>query len=131
MATKGGGYAAMRKSAERYLALCHERGLVPKFADVPDLLKRTPDGWKLLNRNYWKLLIDHTMVNQKTDRLIEQCAVRPDFDFGEMKDLIREEVAGYDPKQYDRVYERMQRELGDNPEENMSSARQYGLRMLL
>ncbi len=34
------------------------------------------------------------MVNQKTDRLIEQCAVRPDFDFGEMKDLIREEVAG-------------------------------------
>lgn len=62
------GYAFMRESAQKYLALCEERGLVPKF-----------DEFKT-EENYWKLLIDRKMVNHKTGKVILQQAVKPIFD---------------------------------------------------
>ncbi len=97
------GAELMRRGSERYLALCHERGLVPKFAGVEGLLERTADGWKLKNENYWKLLIDHKMVNHKTGQLIEQRAVRPDFDFGDISKVVDAEVKKYDPGLADRA----------------------------
>lgn len=112
---KCGGAEAMRRSAQKYLDLCYERGLVPKFAGVPGLVKRTPKGWKLVNGNYWKLLIDHKMINQKTDRLIEQRPVRPDFDFDEIETLLKEEIAGYDPTQYDRALDYVMADLDELP----------------
>lgn len=62
------GYAFMREAAQKYLALCEERGLVPKF-----------DEFKT-EENYWKLLIDRKMVNHKTGKVILQQAVKPIFD---------------------------------------------------
>lgn len=62
------GYAFMREAAQKYLALCEERGLVPKFDEFKN------------EENYWKLLIDRKMVNQKTGKVILQQAVKPIFD---------------------------------------------------
>ena len=80
------GYDSMQKTAQRYIDMCHERGLIPKFNDFTD------------EPNYWKLLIDRKMVNQKTGALIEQKPVRPDFDFGLIEDEVKREVSEYDPK---------------------------------
>ena len=62
------GYAFMREAAQKYISLCEERGLEPKF-----------NGFKT-EENYWKLLIDRKMVNQKTGKVILQQAVKPIFD---------------------------------------------------
>ena len=80
------GYDCMKKTAQRYIDMCHERGLIPKFDEFTD------------EPNYWKLLIDRKMVNQKTGALIEQKPVRPDFDFGLIEDEVKREVSEYDPK---------------------------------
>lgn len=80
------GYDSTQKTAQRYIDMCHERGLIPKFNDFTD------------EPNYWKLLIDRKMVNQKTGALIEQKPVRPDFDFGLIEDEVKREVSEYDPK---------------------------------
>lgn len=74
------GYAYMRKASEKYLQLCYERNLVPKFSQY---LTKNADGSYSLNdeyANYWKLLIDRKMVNQKTGKVIIQKAVLPIFD---------------------------------------------------
>ena len=79
-----GGVEAMRKSAENYKRMCRERGLTPKFNEFAN------------EPNYWKLLIDRKMVNQKTNALIRQRAVTPDFDFGVIKGIVDKYVANYD-----------------------------------
>ena len=76
---KGNGVQAMRDAAKRYVQMCAERGLRPKFEEY------------LNEDNYWKLLIDRKMVNQITGDLIQQRAVTPDFDF----DTIRNEIGTY------------------------------------
>ena len=87
------GYAAMEKSQRKYLDLCQERGLIPKFAGVEGLMTRDADGkWNAV-KGYWKVLIDHKMVNHKTGKLIEQQIVRPVFDFGDIDKVIDEEIA--------------------------------------
>lgn len=74
------GYAFMREASEKYLQLCYERNLTPKFSQY---LQNKGDGSYSLKEgyeNYWKLLIDRKMVNQKTGGIIIQQAVKPVFD---------------------------------------------------
>lgn len=86
------GLDCMRKSAQRYIKLCEERGMTPKF----DSLK-TED-------NYWKLLIDRKMINQETKELIEQQPVKPIFDFDEMKKAVEREAASYNPNRENAAF---------------------------
>lgn len=75
----------MWEAQDRYLELCAERGLIPKFemflnnnGDGTWSVPEGPDG----PLNYWKLLIDRKMIiphEDGTSELIEQKAVRPDF----------------------------------------------------
>lgn len=78
------GIEAMQASAERYKQLCRDRGLKPKFEKFAE-----EDG-------YWKLLIDRKMVNQKTGELIRQKPVSPEFDFGEIRNVVDRYVENYD-----------------------------------
>ena len=78
------GIEAMRASAEKYKQLCKDRGLKPKFEQFAQ------------EENYWKLLIDRKMVNQKTGKLIQQRAVTPTFDFSTIKEVVDRYVQNYD-----------------------------------
>ena len=78
------GIEAMRASADRYVQMCKDRGLKPKFEQF------------LKEENYWKLLIDRKMINQKTGKLIQQKAVTPTFDFGTIKEVVDRYVQNYD-----------------------------------
>lgn len=110
------GAEQMERGEEKYLRLCHERGLTPKFAGVEGLLRQNADGsYSPQNRNYWKLLIDHKMVNHKTGALIKQRAVRPDFDFKDIRRVVDDEVRNYDPGLADRALKYiMGSDLGDH-----------------
>jgi len=89
----GDGLDCMRRSAERYKELCRQRGLIPKFEAFTD------------DPNYWKLLIDRKMINQRTGALIFQKPVKPIFNFREIRKQIRQEVANYDPEREQRVFD--------------------------
>ena len=78
------GIEAMRASANRYVQMCKDRGLKPKFEQF------------LKEDNYWKLLIDRKMINQKTGKLIRQRAVTPTFDFSTIKAVVDRHVQNYD-----------------------------------
>lgn len=78
------GIDAMRASAEQYKQMCAERGLKPKFEEFA----KEP--------NYWKLLIDRKMINQKTGELIQQKPVTPAFDFDTIKAVVDRYVKNYD-----------------------------------
>ena len=78
------GIEAMRASADRYVQMCKDRGLKPKFEQF------------LGEENYWKLLIDRKMINQKTGNLIKQRAVTPTFDFSTIKSVVDKYVQNYD-----------------------------------
>ena len=78
------GIEAMRESAKRYAQMCRDRGLTPKFEKF------------LKEENYWKLLIDRKMINQKTGNLIRQKAVTPTFDFDTIKEVVDRHVKNYD-----------------------------------
>ena len=93
------GTAFMKKASERYLELCHERGLTPKFSQF---LKANGDGSYSLRsdaENYWKLLIDRKMVDNVTGGYIEQQAVRPVFDEQAVKDILGRELVSEAAKQ--------------------------------
>lgn len=78
-AKKVGAKQAMQEAAQRYIQLCHERGLqekFPQFAEHP---------------GYWKLLIDRKMINQRTGEIIEQRAVQPTFDQDTIIDIMQRE----------------------------------------
>ncbi len=78
------GIEAMRESAKRYAQMCRDRGLTPKFEKF------------LKEENYWKLLIDRKMINQKTGNLIRQKPVTPTFDFDTIKEVVDRHVKNYD-----------------------------------
>ena len=80
------GFDIMQKAAQRYIDLCHDRGLIPKFDKFMD------------EPGYWKLLVDRKMVNQVTGEIIEQKPVKPIFDFDLIKQEIDREVSQYDPQ---------------------------------
>ncbi len=86
------GYEYMVEASKKYLALCAERGLTPKFAQF---LQKNSDGSYSLredSQGYWKLLVDRKMVNQITRGVIIQQAVTPTFDVDTMLDILSEEV---------------------------------------
>ena len=85
------GIEAMRASSDRYLELCKERGLKPKFEAFSD------------DPNYWKLLIDRKMINQTSGELIEQKAVTPEFDFSVIKGIVDQYVENYDSSREERA----------------------------
>ena len=78
------GIEAMKESAKRYAQMCRDRGLTPKFEKF------------LKEENYWKLLIDRKMINQKTGNLIRQKPVTPTFDFDTIKEVVDRHVKNYD-----------------------------------
>ena len=86
------GVVYMVEASKKYLQLCHERGLVPKFSQF---LQKNSDGSYSLRddaQNYWKLLIDRKMVDQYTGGVIAQQAVVPRFDVDTMLDILSSEV---------------------------------------
>ena len=97
------GVEIMREAAGRYLVLCEERGLKPKFSDT----KKHTDFSK--HENYWKMLIDRKMVDGDGHIIIQQ-AVRPDFDFDLINQVVAEEVANYDPTLLDSINEKVSKE---------------------
>lgn len=80
------GLDIMRNTAQRYIDMCHERGLIPKFDQFMD------------EPGYWKLLVDRKMINQVTGEIVEQKPVKPIFDFDLIKQEIDREVSQYDPQ---------------------------------
>ena len=90
------GVEIMREAAGRYLVMCEERGLRPKFSDT----KKHTDFSK--HENYWKLLIDRKMVG-KDGNIIYQQAVRPEFRFDKISEIVQAEIKNYDPTLLDSI----------------------------
>ena len=91
-----GGYMAMQNAADTYLKLCAERGLAPVFSNE----KADFTG----EDNYWKLLIDRKMVDNVTGEIIEQQAVKPVFDQGEILRILNDELERYPGVKADQEY---------------------------
>ena len=116
-----GAYKAMQEAADRYLQICTERGLTPKF-------KGKVEGRNVdftTHPNYWKLLIDRKMVNQITGEIIEQKPVQPIFDpaviYGDPADgnvggILGRALEYYDVHQADTAYavETVTRAMAEN-----------------
>lgn len=83
------GVKIMQAAAQRYFKLCEERNLTPKFNT-----KGIVD-----HPNYWKLLIDRKMVNQKTGGIIIQKPVVPKFNFKKLTEMVDNEVKEAQSKQ--------------------------------
>ena len=91
-----GAYKAMQQAADNYLKICAERGLVPKFChEKADFT---------VEDNYWKLLIDRKMINQKIGEIIEQKPVQPIFNEGEVLNILNNEIARYEGVKEDFDY---------------------------
>ena len=86
------GVAFMVEASKKYLALCHERGLVPKFSQF--LVKNADGSYSLAEdaQNYWKMLVDRKMVDHTTGKIIVQKAVVPRFNVDTMLDILKNEV---------------------------------------
>ena len=78
-----GARVAMQNAAQRYIDLCAERNLAPKFANFTN------------EANYWKLLIDRKMINNKTGAIIKQGAVKPVFNQDTLIKICDDEVANF------------------------------------
>ena len=87
------GNAYMREASEKYLQLCYERNLIPKFSQY---LVKGEDGRYSLSpeyENYWKMLVDRKMVNQKTGKVIQQKPVLPVFDDATIMNILDDRLA--------------------------------------
>ena len=91
-----GGYMAMQNAANNYLKLCAERGISPKFSH------KNADF--TVEDNYWKLLIDRKMIDNVTGEVIEQKAVKPIFDQGEVLRILNDELERYPSVKADQDY---------------------------
>ena len=106
------GVVTMRRAADLYKQMCRERGLMPKFSWGNSKV----DADFSNDSNYWKLLIDRKMINQKTGALIEQKPVRPDFDFKLIEQMVQEAVDAYDPTLQDRALGYVRDHLDELPQ---------------
>ena len=91
-----GSYVAMQYMADNYLNECARRGVKPAFSDA----KADFTG----EENYWKLLIDRKMINNKTGEIIEQKAVQPNFNEDDILDILEDEVERYGTIKADQDY---------------------------
>lgn len=111
-ASEFGAQEAMRKMADRYIELCHQRGLEEKFA----AFAKEP--------NYWKLLIDRKMINQETGELIEQHAVLPVFREDSVRRILADEVKRFTEANRDmKAAEEMVLEMARNGKLDIKGAR--------
>lgn len=85
-----GAERAMQEAADRYIELCHRRGLQEKFAQFAT------------EPNYWKLLIDRKMINQQTGEIIKQEAVQPRFNKDRILDILSAEVNRFKAQNADK-----------------------------
>lgn len=92
-----GAYKAMQEAGNKYLTLCAERGLAPKFSAME---KADFTG----ESNYWKLLIDRKMINNKTGEIIEQMPVTPRFNEEDVLGILNDEVERYGKVKADQDY---------------------------
>lgn len=106
------GVVTMRRAADLYKQMCRERGMTPKFSWGNSKV----DADFSNDPNYWKLLIDRKMINQKTGALIEQKPVRPDFDFKLIEQMVQEAVDAYDPTLQDRALNYVREHLDELPQ---------------
>lgn len=91
-----GGYIAMRNQAEKYKKECARRGLAPKFS--------YGKGNFVDEANYWKLLIDRKMVNQKTGEIINQRTVTPEFNEDDIMGILDRGIEKYNFIKDDQEY---------------------------
>ena len=87
------GNQYMREASQKYLDLCFERNLEPKFSQF---LNKNADGsYSLADdaQNYWKLLIDRKMVDQATGKVIEQKPILPNFNKQDIETILNNELA--------------------------------------
>lgn len=91
-----GGYKAMQNAANKYLKLCAERGLSPKFSH------QNADFTG--EENYWKLLIDRKMVDNVTGEIIEQKAIKPIFSEKSVLEILNDELERYPQIKKDNDY---------------------------
>ena len=91
-----GGYMAMSNAANKYLKLCAERGLAPKFSN--EKADFTQDA------NYWKLLVDRKMVDNVTGEIIEQKPIKPIFNEKSILEILNDELARYPQVKADQEY---------------------------
>jgi 2-polyprenyl-3-methyl-5-hydroxy-6-metoxy-1,4-benzoquinol methylase len=82
-----GGYIAMQNAAKRYMKICAERGLAPKFS--------YGRGDFSNEANYWKLLIDRKMVDNVTGEVLEQKALKPVFKMSTIERILNDELERY------------------------------------
>lgn len=106
------GIVTMRRAADLYKQMCRERGMMPKFSWGNSKVNADFSN----DPNYWKLLIDRKMINQKTGTLIEQKPVRPDFDFKLIEQMVQEAVDAYDPTLQDRALNYVREHLDELPQ---------------
>ena len=91
-----GGYMAMQNAANKYLKLCAERGLAPKFS--------SNDADFSNEANYWKLLIDRKMVDNVTGEIIEQKPIKPIFNQNDVLGILNDELERYPQVKADQEY---------------------------
>ena len=86
------GTQYMQQAAQKYLDFCSENGWTPKFSQYleqdADGRYHTKEGYE----NYWKMLTDRKMVNQKTGEVIIQQAVKPTFDNDTVMSILKGEA---------------------------------------
>lgn len=105
------GIVTMRRAADLYKKMCAERGLRPKFSWGNSKVNADFSN----DPNYWKLLIDRKMINQKTGALIEQKPVTPTFDFGLIENMVKEAVDAYDSTLQDRALSYVREHIDELP----------------
>lgn len=120
-------YDYMVEASKKYLQLCYERNLTPKFSQF---LEKNSDGSYSLRedaQNYWKLLIDRKMVNHITQSIIIQKAVKPSFNADTTLDILSNEVnsqAAIDAREAEKyIVNKMLTEPGTFTKKELEQAR--------
>ncbi len=79
-----------KQFVEKFLAVCEERGLTPRFAQFLDKGK---NGKYVYTKGYEKLLVDFKMFD-KNGKILPQQAVKPIFDDAFNEEIIKNYVEG-------------------------------------
>lgn len=105
-----------KQFVERFLRVCEERGLTPRFAQFLD---KNSAGQYVYTKGYYKLLLDFKMFD-KDGTYLPQEPVVPDFDENLLHELTEKYVAGEKAKverenpAFNRALERVKTEvIGD------------------
>lgn len=112
-----------RQFVERFLKVCEERGLRPRFSDF---LNTNADGKYVYTKGYYKLLLDFKMFD-KDGTYLPQEPVIPEFDADLLYELTEKYVAGEKAKTeaespaFKRALERVEAEVVSDDEGRMYS----------